>query len=285
MNKALFSLFILLSVAFSFPALAFNKEDLGKQINDTCERREKEAGRMTITGMESCMKYQAQSLHKISLYMEEMNSSPKAANLAFKGCLTVQLKKNKTVDFSRLSSCVKAQKEALFQIKTALQSEKSRDNAETCLIKASEMDYKRDEILYHVGRCLEKNDNIIVVRGKTNLQDLVYGKASDSTPVNKQVLVSNGADRLPASTASSCGDHAKMKEDFYFSCRGLYAVSVEERREEYRPEKATQICKCLVSRQRDIASLGSESCQVPKDVIRKMLADHNLVLSCEANSI
>lgn len=284
--KLIYSLTLILGLSASNVVMA-NLDDIKEQINKTCERREKEAGRMTIIGMESCIKYQVQSLEKIRLSMDELKDSPRASDMIMKGCTAEQLKKGPDLDFSRLSYCVKSQKEAMYLIKTALNSEKGRDHAETCFIKESERDYKLNQIFYHVGRCLEKNENIIVVRGKTALSEIVFAKEKNMAPVvdgsPKQLLVTNTGNRVPGSN-SSC-DQAKMKEDYYFACRGQYAMMIEEKRENYMPEKATKLCKCIVGMGRDIASVSGETCQVPKDEIKKMLSDAKVIAACEGGNI
>ena len=294
-------LFSFLSVAFlpfNVHATPLDVETIKAELQKTCEKKvQSREGKITLNGLESCMRYELKSLGEISATMTELSESPAAAEIAFKGCAKAQLKKGKDMDYSRLSYCLKNQKEALYLIKTALQSEKDKDQAETCFLKQIEKEYTQDEVFYHTKRCLLKRDNLLVLKGQTALNKIVFSKTGlpktpSSAPVQSPIPVpapslsaSNPnqlmVSRSIASTTpeTTCSNPQKVKEDFYFSCRGLYAMAMEEKRQNYDPQKAGKICKCLLSKQRDIASVGS--CEVDKEEIKKLLADASLVEMCD----
>lgn len=282
--------FILVSYAYSSD---FDTEKIKEEIQKTCEKKVVEReGRLSLNGLESCMKYELKSLYVISNIMKELSENHAAAKIALNGCLRLQMKKGKDLDYSKLSYCIKSQQEALHIIKTALQDPKTKDQVETCFLKSIEKEYTKDEVFYHTKRCLMKDDNLLVLKDLNNLSKIVFSNIlpSKTDPSHSQIL----APALPQSgpnsnqvmvsrsiaTTRECPDQQKVKEDFYFSCRGLYAMAMEEKRQNYDSEKAGQICKCILSKQRDIAS---ESCKIDKEAIKKLLEDKNLVDMCETS--
>jgi hypothetical protein len=271
----------------------FDAEKIKVEIQKTCEKKVVEReGKLSLNGLESCMKYELKSLYVISNIMKELSENHAAAKIALNGCLSLQTKKGKDLDYSKLSYCMKSQHEALHMIKIALQDPKTKDQAETCFLKSIEKEYTKDEVFYYTKKCLMKDDNLLVLKDLNNLSKIVFSNTlpsktdpshgqipdpapSESRPNSKQMMISR-----TIATNRECPNPQKVKEDFYYSCRGLYAMAMEEKRQNYDSEKAGQICKCILFKQRDIAS---ESCEIDKEAIKKLLADKNLVDMCESS--